>query len=168
MDCPWTPYGRNHMRSAFLLRAALAALLIQLVAGRSARADEGLWLFTESFDHGTHVQESIAKERKRLQGTWIVVSAEEDGKSDDSLRGIKFTFTGDKVTLERKGKKSDAVAFKLNPTTNPKQIDFEEREPPTLGIYEVKGDEMRLCYGRERPTGFKSAAALLALKREKP
>src|SRR5438093_2705720 len=41
------PYGRNRMKSVFLLRAALAVLFIQLVAGRSARADEGLWLFTD-------------------------------------------------------------------------------------------------------------------------
>ncbi len=35
------------MRTAFLLPMALAALLFQLVAGHSARADEGLWLFTD-------------------------------------------------------------------------------------------------------------------------
>jgi uncharacterized protein (TIGR03067 family) len=97
-----------------------------------------------------------------------VVAAERDGKPED-CSGLTVTFADSKVILERNGKKSKPVGFKVDPAKTPKHIDFEERQPPTKGIYEVKEKQMRLCYGIDRPKEFGSASALLlVLKREKP
>jgi uncharacterized protein (TIGR03067 family) len=95
------------------------------------------------------------KERKGLQGTWVVVSANVDGKPDDSSKGVRFTFTDQAVTVDREGKRSAPVVFRVDPTKSPKQIDFEERRPPTAGIYELDGDRLRLCYGVERTSEFR-------------
>src|SRR5437868_6384219 len=66
---------------------------------------------------------------EQLQGTWVVVLAEAAGKSVESLQGGKFTFTGDKVTIETKVMKSPPFSFKLDPTTSVKQIDIEDKPP---------------------------------------
>ena len=115
----------------------------------------------------SQAQDDIAKDRKAIQGTWVVVSAELDGKSADFSKGDKFTFSGDKATIENKVKKTDPVVFNLDPSKNPKQIDFEEKTP-SKGIYELKVDELKLFYGTKRPAGFKSTTGLLlVLKRQK-
>jgi uncharacterized protein (TIGR03067 family) len=117
-----------------------------------------------------HGGDRAGKERKRLQGTWVVLSADMHGKPGPSMSGVRLRFAGQELTLERKGEKFDPIVFRIDPTTSPKHIDFEERQPPTEGIYELKGDCLRLCYAIERPGDFKpgEGAILLVLKRESP
>ena len=117
-------------------------------------------------------QDSIDKEKKALQGSWVVVSAEVLGMPLTSAKGQKFTFAGEKFTLDTKDKKRKGEGvFKLDPSRKPKQIDLDDSKKKTSmkGIYEIKGDEMRLCYGEKRPGEFKSGGGLLfLLKRAKP
>jgi uncharacterized protein (TIGR03067 family) len=135
------------------LLASLAALLLCLLS-LNATAQDG--------------KDAIKEEMKRLEGVWVVVSGKEGDKALDTSEGSKFTFSGDRVTVENGFHKSDPVVFRLRPTKNPKQIDVEERKPPTKGIYDVKGDVLRLAYGIRRPVGFNAAAYIsLILKRQK-
>jgi RNA polymerase sigma factor (sigma-70 family) len=114
-----------------------------------------------------------------LQGTWNIDSMEWGGKGlpKDLMTGYKFVFDGDKLTWEgaigimsRAGKVSvigDAVykgEFKIDPAQDPKQIDItlqiNKKDRTLLGIYEIKGDTLKVCYfasnnGR-RPTEFAS------------
>jgi uncharacterized protein (TIGR03067 family) len=104
----------------------------------------------------------------QLQGTWIVTSAELNGAIAKSSEGDKFTFEGDKVTIENKVKKASPVVFRLDSAKQPKEIDVEE-QPVMRGIYELNDHELRLCYGETRPDNFDSKQGLLlVLKRESP
>jgi len=105
---------------------------------------------------------------EQIQGGWIVVSAETAGKSVESTKGEKFTFTGDKVTIETNGMKLPPLSFTLDPTTSQKQINILDK-PPWRGIYEFDGDQLKLCYANTRPADFDSTAGLLlVLRRQKP
>jgi uncharacterized protein (TIGR03067 family) len=135
------------------LLAPLAALLLWLLSLNAAARDG---------------KDAIKEEMKRLEGVWVVVSGKEGDKVLDTSKVIKFIFSGDKVIVEGGFFKSDPVVFRLRPTKNPKQIDVEEGKSPTKGIYDVKGDVLRLAYGIRRPAGFNAAAYIsLTLKREK-
>jgi uncharacterized protein (TIGR03067 family) len=70
-------------------------------------------------------------------------------------------------------------APKIDPSKKPKHSDatFTEGEltAKTLGIYEVDGDNMKICYGlpgKDRPTEFSSkpgsGQVLIVYKRDKP
>jgi RNA polymerase sigma factor (sigma-70 family) len=119
-------------------------------------------------------------DRDRLQGTWAVTAATLDGTSDgreiDQIKqGLELVFKGDKVTIKVE------AGFTLDPTKSPKQIDLSpslgdpnQKDPTIRGIYELSGDDLRLCIGApdaERPAAFASAKGsrimLLALKRAK-
>jgi len=103
------------------------------------------------------------------------------GWGDDSLpkeliKGYKFVFAGNKLTWEaaisvtKKAGKFYPIDgafpcdFKIDPSKMQKEIDItmhlKQGDRTILGIYEIKGDELKVCYyanqtGR-RPTEFSS------------
>ena len=111
------------------------------------------------------------KDRAALQGEWKIVSAESNGEPPPPglLDGAKFVFCGDKLTLLGKER-----TFKLDATKNPRQIDFvpTKGKTPQIGIYELDGDNLRLCVGPadDRPKEFKTKPrtdhSLFVLKRK--
>ena len=116
------------------------------------------------------------KDLELLQGTWNVDLMEWSGKSlpKELMKGYKFVFDGNKLTWDAaigmmsKGGKITAsdgafpCDFKIDPTKEPKQIDItlhlKQREGTFLGIYEIKGDTLKVCYygnkQGKRPTEF--------------
>jgi RNA polymerase sigma factor (sigma-70 family) len=118
-------------------------------------------------------------DRDKLQGTWKVVAATLDGTTDgpevDQVKKqLEIVFKGDKLTIKV------AADYKLDPTTSPKQIDLsvsyapEEERRTIRGIYDLSGDDLKLCLGgpdTDRPTAFASEKGsrrmLLVLKRMK-
>ena len=77
------------------------------------------------------------------------------------------------------GDKTQEVTFKLDETKNPKELDATEttdgQQLVHLGIYELKGDDLKLCYvtfGTDRPTEFTAGPGsrhiLTTYKRVKP
>ena len=93
------------------------------------------------------------KDRAALQGEWEVVSAESNGEPPPPhlLDGAKFVFSGDKLTLM--GKEG---TYTLNAAANPRQIDFVRGQGRQIGIYELDGDQLKLCVGPsdDRPKEF--------------
>jgi uncharacterized protein (TIGR03067 family) len=101
--------------------------------------------------------------KKAWEGTWQCVSKVIDGKKQDAS-GWLVMHVGDAYTL----KKGDMVVSKgtnkRDKTVTPHTIDTTPSAGPgkgktALGIYEVKGDTMRLCLapaGKERPKAFAS------------
>jgi len=131
----------------------------------------------------TEPQDDAAKqELKVFQGTWVLVSAERDGKKvSGEGKQIKLAITGTKYSLTEE---SSAVighrgTFLLDPARKPKATDVTVTEGPDkgktfLGIYELSADDYKVCFappGKERPKEFASAPGsghiLQVWKREK-
>jgi uncharacterized protein (TIGR03067 family) len=133
-------------------------------------------------------QDDAAKlEMKKLQGVWKTVGVEIEGRKTEPpadmagsvvIKGGTYTVkavteTGEKVVSE--------LTFKLDPTKDPKAIDFTTAAGPDKGkqikgIYKLEGDTLKVCFNPkkdgERPTSFATKAGssvrLNIFKREKP
>jgi uncharacterized protein (TIGR03067 family) len=101
----------------------------------------------------------------RMQGTWQLVSAMEDGKPlpDDKVKQTSIVVEGD--TFRFPGLAEDATSsagtFKLDATKTPKEMDSMSAEKEVmLGIYEMGSDSYKVCFapaGKSRPGEFASA-----------
>jgi uncharacterized protein (TIGR03067 family) len=100
-----------------------------------------------------------ADDLRQLQGTWQVVSAEQNGEpvKSDTLTNIMVIVTG--TSYRTMGaSQADRGTFTIDPSQSPKQMDLKSGDGEALAaIYELGPDHMRVCYGREgadRPTSF--------------
>jgi uncharacterized protein (TIGR03067 family) len=127
-------------------------------------------------------QDAIKKDRKKYEGTWRVTSLEINGNksSEEDAKKITVVNKADGTwILQVDGGKITEGTSEIDPTKNPKTIDFMETEGDNkgkivLGIYELGDDTRKLCYagpGRERPSDFSAPAGsgrvLVEFKREK-
>jgi uncharacterized protein (TIGR03067 family) len=83
--------------------------------------------------------ETPKSDLKKLQGTWLMVSSESQGKksSDERVKSTRLVIKGDKYTLHR-GDDSLEGTLKLDPKQKPKTIDSTTSDGDTLlGIYEL-------------------------------
>lgn len=129
--------------------------------------------------------DAAKKELERLQGTWQVLSSEEDKlpTPDFIVQNLKVIIKDDQISLkgvEELMKRFGKVTLTIDPTTMPKVIDFKveagaDKDNRFEGIYTLKDDEFRICAstrsGGNRPDEFKTAAGsnrvLFVLRREK-
>src|SRR5204863_9486648 len=91
----------------------------------------------------------------------------------------RLTITAERYRTERADEVLFDSTYRLDPSTDPKQIEMTATEgdaagKPALGIYAVDGDTLRMCYvlpGRDRPGTFESTpgskAFLVTWKRTK-
>jgi uncharacterized protein (TIGR03067 family) len=120
-------------------------------------------------------------ELAKFDGTWVGVSATQDGKEvpKAEAESMRLTVSGEKYTFKVGDTEAEGT-HKLDPTRSPKQIEAVRTKGPhagekMLGIYELTGDTYRVCFAApgktERPTEFKSAAGsghrLIVMKRQK-
>jgi uncharacterized protein (TIGR03067 family) len=109
-----------------------------------------------------------------IQGTWKVESSKDGGKDDPATQGLLLTFKDGKLSIQH-GDKLVHGTYKLDAKKNPKWIDIMLDKATFLGIYELKGDTLRVCHGKpndERSTEFASQVdsrnrVLTILKRTK-
>lgn len=104
------------------------------------------------------------KGEETLQGTWKLTAGEADGKalSEKQLQDGKLVIKGDHYTVTLDGKGTTTGVQKLDPKPGIKTIDIKDSSGPNkdktcLGIYEVKGDELRVAFaptGKARPSKF--------------
>ena len=110
----------------------------------------------------------VEKELKKFQGAWTVELVEAEGKEIpiDNFKGMTVTFEGDKYTVKIGDMVIQRATQKLDPSKTPKTLDGTVAEGPhkgtvILGIYEISGDTLKVCFDPERkkrPTEFKTAA----------
>jgi RNA polymerase sigma factor (sigma-70 family) len=140
----------------FILVLGLALLLVGL-----------RWWFATTPAPGLEPSAAVVQAQedlKRLQGPWrfagggMLIGGQPFPPGD-----TKLVFEGTTCKIVAPNGMVAPMTFTLNPTTNPKQIDLVISVPqptPARGIYEVTGDELRLCYtavrGEPRPTEFVS------------
>jgi uncharacterized protein (TIGR03067 family) len=112
-----------------------------------------------------------------LQGTWVVIQAEFDGREAKEALKAVMTFQGEKVTVNLANGESKKGTFKINRSAMPWTLDLipnDKDELTTPCIYQLNGDKLKLCMsdgpGGTRPTEFKSgpATCLVVFKREEP
>jgi uncharacterized protein (TIGR03067 family) len=100
--------------------------------------------------------EGKPKDEKAIQGTWTVVFREFVGKKtpDADLKAMKVTIDDKSLTLDD-GQKKEKHAYKLDSSRKPKAIDLTntgiEGKETTLGIYELDGDTLKLCWSEKDP-----------------
>jgi uncharacterized protein (TIGR03067 family) len=107
--------------------------------------------------------------RAALQGVWVARLMEVDGKTApaEATRRMRFTFKGDRLLIRGNfdDNREDACPYTIDPKKSPKHLDFtppSEKEP-VLGIYDLKGDELKVCLRHAggtggRPTAFATRA----------
>jgi len=108
------------------------------------------------------------KDFDALQGTWVLVSGERDGKklSEETAKNTKLAVAGFKFLFVEGGEIGTASEgmFTLDATKKPKQTDSTATKGPDkgkvfLGIYDIEGDMHKVCFappGKERPKEFSS------------
>jgi len=120
--------------------------------------------------------DAVVRELKLLDGTWEVVSIVTDGqevsrRADTGLYSLTLE-KGKFAYKTRDGKVLDDGTFRVDPAAEPKAIDLSARGGMEVsGIYELKGDELKVCVGKERPAKLTSEAGggrtLITYKRVK-
>lgn len=129
--------------------------------------------------------DAVKMELDRLDGTWHVVGHETDGKpaSEEHWRKVQFIFKGNQLTFagdEVLSKKVAKMTIVVDPSTDPRVIDLKVvagdfKGTALEGIYEIKGDGLRICFrndeAKNRPTDFATKEGtnlvLFVLKRAK-
>jgi uncharacterized protein (TIGR03067 family) len=119
----------------------------------------GLLLAAEDAGNGR----AARKELTKLEGTWAMVSGEQEGKKipEDVVKTAKLVIKGDRHTVTV-GDETFKGTHKVNPSKTPKQIDTMDTAGPfkdktAYGIYEVDEDGLKVCFappGKERPKEF--------------
>jgi uncharacterized protein (TIGR03067 family) len=127
----------------------LAGLIIGLLAAASARAEPG--------------------DVQHLQGTWQVQWWEQEGKVSPAaeLKNCTVFFGGDLLLIRDGRAWLQTGTFTLDSSKNPKHITVQVKDgahkgATMLGIYEIRGEILRLCFaveGMKRPTAFRTTAA---------
>lgn len=117
-------------------------------------------------------------DHEEIQGNWQVISTQDSGRKapDEAIRTLKWVITKDKITYKF-GDNTTEWSYKLDATKKPRWIDLTEGDRTTLGIYELEGDNLKICFPEggkgERSTAFESKPdsvndVLITLKRARP
>src|SRR5262249_55207048 len=84
---------------------------------------------------------------KKKQGTWKVVSGGADGKKmpAEMIASMALTVKGNQfIPVD---KPEDVATVKLDPVQKPPAIDLTEKSKEvSLGIYQLDGDTLKLCF----------------------
>lgn len=137
-------------------RSALLGGLVFVLALTAAAADE---------------KKDVPKELAPFQGTWKVVEAAADGKSEakDKLPNLQFTFEGEKLSIREGTNTPDTGSFAVDPKKEPATIDLTNpKGEKVVGIYKFEKDgKLTLCFvkGKDaaRPKGFDEKNAVLVV-----
>ncbi len=124
-----------------------------------------------------------AKAKRRptdaIAGTWIVVELVEAGKKapEAKAKSLRLVFKADTVAITIKDKPVVKGTIAVDAGRTPATIDIrykrDGKEYTIPGVYELKGDGLKLCHplaeGGNRPSAIEATAGtvLMTLKRKK-
>ena len=126
-------------------------------------------------------KDALEKEYARFEGTWRFVSLEVEGMKvpEEAIKDARLFVKGKDFTMKDKVNTYRGT-LTIDPGKKPKTIDLKFTEGPekgntSYGIYELSGDELKICLtitSKDRPTEFaakaKSGHGLETLMREDP
>ncbi len=119
----------------------------------------------------------------QFKGSWKTEALEVGGQKAprEAFKDDLMTFEEKEYTQERGDKVVERGKYKLDPSKNPKEIDFDITEGPDqgkhqVGIYELSGDTLKVSVAlpgaEKRPADFTTKpgtlTAVVVLKRVKP
>ena len=119
------------------------------------------------------------KDLAKFQGTWALGELTYNGEDHTKL-GFKVTFKGNEGLIEGNddvNREYARIKFKLDPSAKPRIMDItvsdgSQTDAKMEGIYEFKGEELRICvkvFGNDRPSEFaspdSSSIVLMVLKK---
>lgn len=101
---------------------------------------------------------------KAIQGKWKIERGWRKGRAitpESSVGRTEWHIKGNEIILkDPMRERTEDALFKLDPSTKPPSIDVtpkKDRDEKALGIYEIKGDTLRICFSMDnkaRPTEF--------------
>ncbi len=141
-------------------RVILTALCVLLVCGLTVQALQG---------------SANENDKKALQGKWEVVSVVQGGKEGKVPKMCVISFDGGNLTCTPKMGDFSEFSFAIDASKTPKALDLKSKGDALVGIYELKGDQLNLCFfdgepdTKNRPKEFASTerTTLMVLKRVK-
>jgi uncharacterized protein (TIGR03067 family) len=118
------------------------------------------------------------REVKALEGEWVVVGLEADGRkaSADEMKGMRWTVRGTEITGTDPDGGGGKMSFRLDPGKSPKEIDLtpldgREKGKVAAGIYRLEDGRLQVCMrdAGGRPKEFVSGPGqgLITLERAK-
>jgi uncharacterized protein (TIGR03067 family) len=112
-------------------------------------------------------------DQEKIQGSWVIESVLHSGRPVPEAKDHAVVFEGNKMKTKR-GDQEVSMAFKLDASQTPKAIDVDMGGQNGKGIYELKGDTLKIAHGElgdPRPKDFESKegskASVIVLKRKK-
>jgi uncharacterized protein (TIGR03067 family) len=112
-----------------------------------------------------------AKELKKLEGVWIMVSGEKEGEKlpDEMVKKNKIVWKGKKVEVTSPHQSDELIkaTIKVDASKTPHEMEWVRDNGPDAGktmyaIYEwIDGDHYRVCFakaGKEKPKEFSTKA----------
>jgi uncharacterized protein (TIGR03067 family) len=110
-------------------------------------------------------------DQELLQGAWLLTAGEfpDDKPKERPTKDQRLVFLGDNFDFSRPGARTRG-RYRLSPAKQPKELDLLMSGDRIVGIYELRGDDLKLCFGvRDRPTTFQTSATqgLMVLKRDR-
>jgi uncharacterized protein (TIGR03067 family) len=109
-------------------------------------------------------EQDARKDLLELQGTWQLQSVEDGKDAKVNVKKRTLFVGGDLVLVQDGDKLVQAGQLRLNTTKAPRGIDVivrkgEHADNTMLGIYELKGDVLKVCFdpeGESRPKKFEA------------
>src|SRR5579883_813704 len=124
------------------MRTVVVALLCTLVLANSGRTGA----------RGDR-KADVEKELEKFQGTWTFASVEAGGKKHSAaeFKGVTVTFAGDSFTVKKGNEVIQVARQKLDPSRSPKTLDVRvtdglNKGAVMVGIYELSGDTLKVCF----------------------
>jgi len=117
----------------------------------------------------TFAQDKAKSDKDRLKGTWVAMTGERLEVAFDEAQLKKWVLVFDDESFTR-GEGGDRVegTFKIDADKKPKEIDLVHAGHTFLGIYELKGNTLKLVLKlKERPAEFNSKDATLLVCEKK-
>ena len=137
----------------------------------------GLLMAADQPEVGGEKEAAVKEEMKQLQGNWVVVSIQVNGKDlpQDKIGDPNAAIKGDEYRIH-----DFRLRLMIDPTKKPKTIDMDGKDGNgkplrMIGIYELEGDTLKICFAKpgtaERPTKMEtkpdSGQSLVVYKRNK-
>jgi uncharacterized protein (TIGR03067 family) len=138
------------------LRVALTVLLALGALGLGAG---GVYQAVAAEKAAEGKGDAAKAELKKLQGTWVLVSAEKDGKKapEGQVPDVTLVIKDDKATLKHGEGEGQEGPLTLDPAKDPKEMDVTLGNEKMKAIYKLDKDTLTVCTAHsadERPAAF--------------